>query len=226
MLGMHAQRHPGQRRHDLRLQAGAVAGVDQVRLQTPQYAEHAQVVQGIAAFGLVQVDDVDAVLAHARLVVAAVMQADDGVAIALGGQVTDQVEQTVFQVGAVERFHEVHDQPRRFAGHGRRHTGRMMGAHVSSVGPGCGTCSGFSGCGGRSGRGGDRGAGLGNAAARRNRLCMAVVADHEGAAPCSLAAMRTAVWRTVPLYGAAYRHYSRFPTPLTRLKNCADRRRG
>ena len=111
-------------------QPGTVAGVDDVGAERAQHAEHAHVVQQVVPGALVQVDDLDAVRAHVVLMVATIVQTDDGVAIALGWKVADQVQQTVFGLRRIERVNDVHDEARPFVRFGQRSLRGMLGTHA------------------------------------------------------------------------------------------------
>jgi hypothetical protein len=102
ILAVHAQPDPGQRGHQLALQAVDASRVDQAWLQGSKGAEHAHVVRQVRAFCLAQVEDLDAALAQVGLVAGVLLQAHDGVAIALARHVGDQVEQAAAGAAGVE----------------------------------------------------------------------------------------------------------------------------
>ena len=112
MLAMHPQFDAGQRGDQLTFEAAQVAGVDQVRMQCAQGAEHAQVVAEVLALAFVQADDVDPALLDMGVVFRVVLQTDDGVAVAFRRHVLDQVDEAIFEASDAKLMDQVHYQTR------------------------------------------------------------------------------------------------------------------
>ncbi len=110
VFAMHAQAHAGQAGQQLRFEAAQVARVHECRAQLFQHAVQAQVVAPVLALALVQADDIDTGRGQALTKRGGVLQADDGVPVAFGRQMVDQVHQAVFQPAHVELVDHVHDQ--------------------------------------------------------------------------------------------------------------------
>ena len=110
MLPVDANRNTGPCRGQDGLQRGEIPRMHDIRLQSPEQAPESYVEPPVVPGALVQREDFDVVPLDSILEARRIREANDGMAVSVGGHVIDEIDETVLHPPDIEPMDHMRDE--------------------------------------------------------------------------------------------------------------------